>query len=352
MHLRYRNVNTAFRGVLELWETLPRIHEESRVGIVERIAEPVLLTYIMPTERVLFNPARDANPFFHLYEALWMLAGCNDVRSLAYFNSQMEQYSDDGETFNGAYGYRWRSKDYWDPNQPTPGKPWLKLNQVDQLDVLVNHLKQTPNSRRAVLQMWNVEDDLLKIDTSKDCCCNTHVYFSLDTGELDMTVCNRSNDLVWGMLGANVVHFSFLQEYMAARIGVHVGVYNHFTNNLHAYVERFNPQAWLEDTSYLQQDYDRKSHSIVPLVSNPKQFEYELKKFVAWPLDPERRWKEPFFQNVASPMCRAFSYHTIRGYAEALKLMRQVVASDWRWAGEQWLVKRRDLWQQKSTNQS
>jgi hypothetical protein len=35
-----------------------------------------------------------------------------------------------------------------------------------------------------------------------------------------MTVTNRSNDLCWGMLGANYVHFTILQEYLAARLGV------------------------------------------------------------------------------------------------------------------------------------
>ena len=102
---------------------------------------------------VLFNSARDCNPWFHLYESLWMLAGRNDVASIAYYAKNMANYSDDGKTLNGAYGFRWR-------HMVARGQPW---KGVDQLDILVNHLKADPTSRRAVLQMWNVEDDLLKI---------------------------------------------------------------------------------------------------------------------------------------------------------------------------------------------
>src|SRR5262249_11634251 len=147
-------------------------------GTVLVIDEPVTITYTHPRERVLFNTVRDANPFFHLYEALWMLAGRNDVAPLSYYNSRMKEFSDDGKTLNGAYGYRWRNargREYGsgltivmvdDPTLPTGKRPVcadLSVGSCDQLDTLVNHLRADPTSRRAVLQMWNVEDDLLKI---------------------------------------------------------------------------------------------------------------------------------------------------------------------------------------------
>jgi thymidylate synthase len=54
---------------------------------------------------------------------------------------------------------------------------------------------------------------------------------------LDLTVLCRSNDVVWGAYGANAVHFSVLQEYLAGRIGVDVGVMYQFSNNYHGYVD-------------------------------------------------------------------------------------------------------------------
>ena len=208
MEFRFGNVNQAFyqltNYIYSKRDKGTLIEEDSRNGKVLRFPEPVTIHYEKPRQRVLFSPHRDANPFFHLYESLWMLAGSNRVDQVAYYAKQMNEYTDEGETLNGAYGYRWRK------------------SKTDQLNVLIEHLKANPQSRRAVLQMWNVEDDLLKIDTSKDVCCNLSVMFSLreatreETAHnedlLDMTVTNRSNDVIWGLVGASYVDSTMLQE--------------------------------------------------------------------------------------------------------------------------------------------
>ena len=93
------------------------------------------------------------------------------------------------------------------------------------------------NDRRAVLEMWDAEGELRMANSCKDHPCNTHIYFNVRDNILDMTVCNRSNDMIWGALGANAVHMSILQEYIASHIGARVGIYTQFSNNLHAYTE-------------------------------------------------------------------------------------------------------------------
>lgn len=381
MHLEYRNVNEAFyalvRGILT--GDIPTIKTSSRNGPVLQVDEPVIVTYSHPTERVLFNGARDANPFFHLYEALWMLAGRNDVAPLNYFVKDFgSRFSDDGKTMNGAYGYRWRHTTKFEDTSFVPeygGKGLKAYSQVedgvDQLDLLVAHLKAQPDSRRAVLQMWNVEDDLLKLgerklvhtdggachgtplvngrcpkcgitpDTqsteiwpigmSKDVCCNLSVMFSirsnkcvLNTGPievLDMTVTNRSNDMIWGMLGANYVHFTFLQEYMAARLGVAVGKYHHMTNNLHVYENTWKPSEWLrwyDENSRGQGDllsdaewYPKKT---VPFVKDASLIDTEIKEVVRVHDMNEKwvktgHWSEPFIKTVAYPaLCAHVRY--------------------------------------------
>lgn len=377
MHLTFRNVNDAFRGlVTEFSQADIRKHyisrSTSRNGDVLYIQEPVIITYTHPRERVLFNQARDCNPFFHLYEALWMLAGRNDVAPLAYYNSNIANYSDDGKTFNGAYGYRWRHTDVNDSGA-TPMSSLDEYNRVNQLRILINHLKTVPDSRRAVLQMWNVEDDLLKIgpkNQSRDVCCNTHVYFSLrqvrnqpmqesdpisNWGKcvyaLDMTVCNRSNDLIWGLLGANAVHFSFLQEYMAACIGVEVGVYNQITNNCHVYLnDKWQPEKWLQQTWCIDlsgrpapPDYP----ATFPLIKDPATFDREVVGFVNhWSqVAPHIHWREPFLLRVAQPMCLAFSLHKQRLYSDALEAASTVESDDWRIAATNWLQKRKRNWE-------
>lgn len=50
-----------------------------------------------------------------------------------------------------------------------------------------------------------------------------------------MTVCCRSNDLILGAYGANIVHFSMLQEYMAGKLGKMMGSLTQLSNSLHIY---------------------------------------------------------------------------------------------------------------------
>lgn len=381
MHFVFDNVNDAFYHLVKRIEdgSIPTIRTKSRVGDVLQIQEPVIITYKNPRQRVLFNEARDGNPVFHLVESLWMLAGRNDVAPLKYYASQIgEIASDDGITFNGAYGYRWRKRlgiiDSWNDGI----KGWqVQVEHTDQLKVLIDHLKKKPESRRAVLQMWNVEDDLLKIDVTKDVCCNLSVMFSIRQEEwskaypkmgitashrsvLDMTVTNRSNDMIWGMLGANVVHFSFLHEYMACCLGVGVGVYNQISNNLHVYVENnggFKPKEWLgwydgSDVSEQHEEPNWYPKTLGPmLVQNQEVFDAECKSFVirnhdGKPVEADE-WEEPFLAGVAQPMVTAFNYHKSREYPDALDFCRCIEAEDWRIACTTWINKRRLMWEKK-----
>lgn len=309
----------------------------SRQGPTIGFIDPVLIQYSDPLKRVLLNSARDANPFFHLYEALWMLNGNNDVESLKYFTSKIADLaSDDGITFNGAYGYRWRN-----------GR--INGGRIDQLWYLADHLQRVPTSRRAVLQMWNTQDDMYRIDTSKDVCCNLSVIFVIRNGCLDMTVTNRSNDLIWGMLGANYVHFTILQEYMAARIGVKVGVYNHFTTNLHFYTER-HPYSYLNDIDNIYSfDADRygmglvsflDSYVPVPLCKDLRTFDKELEVFVA---NNSKHtglggmYMEPFLQTVAQPMMDVYHLYKAGNTAKAMEFCNSIKDMAWQYACREWL---------------
>lgn len=333
MERTFKTVNEAFYGLVRGVSNgqIPTIQTASRNGTVLQVPEPVTITYKEPCKRVLFNTVRDANPFFHVFESLWMLAGHNDVEPLTRYVKRMSEYSDDGQTFNGAYGYRWRSSMFG-----------------DQLRMLSDHLKKNPESRRAVLQMWNVKDDLLKIEESKDVCCNTAVYFSVNNGQLEMTVTNRSNDMIWGMLGANAVHFSFLQEYLAARIGVAVGRYHQFSNNLHIYTNSnsgWNPEELLSyygEVDHREGGVQFSYPTHFPLVKDPEVFDDEVKEFVRCRDHQVRKWEEPFLQFVASPMMWIYELHKRRDYESAERVLATIEAQDWQSACRNWIGKRKE----------
>ena len=221
-----RNVNTALRAGLH-WLALAGQPAASRNGPVLVAPGPVITAYEAPQERVLFSALRDANPFFHLYECLWMLAGRNDAASVARYAKTMASFADDG-TLAGSYGYRWR-----------------RHFGFDQLQAIVDMLRKDPSTRRAVLSMFDPVTDLQHGATSKDIPCNTAVYFGGTRGVLDMTVVNRSNDIVWGAYGANAVHMSFLQEVIACAAGLPLGMYYQFSNNFHSYTDRPDVQRLL-----------------------------------------------------------------------------------------------------------
>jgi len=216
--IKVRNVNHALPlGLTLLYEN--GVARKSRGGNVIEYPEPVTTVYTKPRERVLFSYERNANPFFHFMEGLWMLEGRNDVASISNYVKRMLTYSDDGKTLQGAYGHRWRNH-----------------FGIDQLLSVVNKLQVSPEDRRVVLTMWDPTIDLgMGQRYSKDIPCNTHVYFKIRDNRLLMTVCCRSNDIIWGTYGANAVHMSMLQEFVANALGVEVGVYTQISDSYHAY---------------------------------------------------------------------------------------------------------------------
>ncbi len=372
-----RNVNSAFRTVVSTLHRsghLQTVMSKSRVGDVIQIARPVLITYLCPTERVLFNQARDANPFFHVMEALWMLVGRDDVAPMVYYASDYGNItSDDGETANGAYGRRWR-EGYVKCTSSMMGH--CEENHADQLGLIIQHLKVKPESRRAVLSMWNIQDDLLNIGGFhaakvgndkwevdpgvKDVCCNLSATFQLLEGKLDMTVFNRSNDLIWGSLGANVVHFSFLQEYVAAHLQVPMGVYNQISTNLHVYTARWKPDDYLADET---PDYYIEGRAPTvdgplkpfPFVADPATFDNESPEFFEYWVGRDltdrlfnKVYQEPFLQHVALPMAKAFYWHKERNYEQCSIELSRIKADDWRLACCNWILKRRLAWEKKN----
>jgi hypothetical protein len=223
---------------------------------------------------VLFHPERDANPFFHLYESLWMLAGRNDVAGPLKYAKQMAAYSDDGETFWGAYGWRWR--------RAFPGAG-IGNYAADQLRSIAEALRKNPEDRRQVLQMWHSEKDLAAV--GKDVPCNLTATFQTSyDGKLDLVVFNRSNDIVWGCYGANAVHFSFLQEYMARWVGLPVGTYTQVSVNWHGYLNTLAPLSGLRpgELDYIGNPYTALLYPATGQVTIPKAKVVPMPDDIKW----------------------------------------------------------------------
>lgn len=342
--IRARNVNDAYyQGMLFL--DAHGEEEDSRAGKVLVARTPVTTLFRSPMERVLFDPVRDANPFFHLMEALWMLAGKEDARWLDKFVSDFSaRFAEEDGIQHGAYGYRWRQG-----------------FGFDQLDFAVGKLRKDPTSRQCVLQMWDCAplgkgfDDLM--GEWKDRPCNTHIYLRLrkevgvvgvspasgmggshleETHALDLTVCCRSNDIIWGAYGANAVHFSVLQEYLAARIGVNIGYFYQISNNFHGYVDVLNK---LERYDQSSKNYHIGNVKPTPIVTDPLAFDRDVAAFVKG--DPHHKHTNPFFPDVARPMANAYALWRAKHRQEAYAIIKEMpINSDWRQTCLDWMARR------------
>lgn len=333
-----RNVNEAL-GVSIPYLLDEGVEEISRNGRVIVAPTPVCTVYREPKERVVFSRIRDANPFFHLMESLWMLAGRRDLKWIEQFNSRFGEYSDDGKSIWGAYGWRWKS-----------------FFGVDQIQVIISELEENPDSRRCVLSMWNAWDgsfdghntssDLIRMfkEDPKDVPCNTHAYFDLRNNVLNMTICCRSNDIMWGAYGANAVHFSMLQEYIASALGVEVGVYRQISNNLHIYPDVYGDKQQLLDLSREAQfvDYYKTDPHMLPTVlvcTSKEDWDRDLESFM---LQQNLMYYENFFNYIAQPMYNAYMFRKQGDYKAAYEALDRMPLCDWKIASIEWVQRREE----------
>jgi thymidylate synthase len=335
--LRARNVHCALPMGLDLLDEcgIPR---RSRAGNCVTAPAPVTTVYEQPTERVLFWPERDANPFFHFFEALYFLAGRNDAGYLDRFvRDYSARFSDDGRTLHGSYGHRWRR--HW--RMAGEGRP------LDQVATVIQLLRQHPDTRRAVLAMWDPISDLHGDEGLVDIPCNTAVMFRVRFGRrdepnrLDMTVTCRSNDIIFGAYGANAVHFSFLQEYVAANLGLVVGSYWQVSNDFHAYedvLSRVAVGSLARPERRIPSLYETGEVRPFPLIQDPVAWDNDLGLFME---EPESgALQEIFFNAVAQPLWMAHVSYREKRWADAAEWADACAATDWRAAALQWLNKR------------
>lgn len=291
------------------------VERGSRAGDVVAFDEPVLLKTAVPTERVLLDPGRRANPFLHLMESLWMLAGRQDYTWLDQFVSDFSKRFGEADGHgHGAYGHRWRHH----------------FAGRDQLEMVVEMLRKNPDNRRVVIQMWDPVVDLGV--AAKDLPCNTSIYPRIVDGALQLTICCRSNDIIWGMLGSNIVHFSILQEYLAGRIGVSIGPLHQLANNCHAYTDQWAKVGVPEPVVQVYPD-------TIPIGDNWAMWDEDLTVFMDSPDQPHSYYNEWFHETahrmyMAHRLCREHQFDQAISYADA------VSASDWRLAARTWIKAR------------
>ena len=246
-----------------------------------------------------------------------MMAGDNSTKWISQFNKGFKQYAEVDGLHHGAYGHRWREH-----------------FGHDQILCAVDELRRDPESRRVVLTMWDPDADQGR--SKKDLPCNTHIYLEIQEGRLNMTVCNRSNDLFWGMLGSNIVHMTLLQELLAESLHVPVGVYQAFTNNLHVYpgMPRFQ-ELWNSRSS---PDLYPECPIGVRVLAEGEKIEVFLEECWSFIHGPKTKYQSSWLEDVATPMYYEYMQR-LNGEDKRLgkvNWIANIKADDWRLACQLW----------------
>jgi hypothetical protein len=325
--IRARNVNEAYRLGMDMIRA-EGISEQSRNGPVWVMPEPVTTVYEKPYERVLFDPVRDANPFFHCAEIVWMMAGTKDPKFLdTYVHDFSERYAEADGNMHGAYGERW----------------FTHFAGTDQITKIGNMLLDDATTRRAVLTMWDPRTDLAV--NKRDIPCNTHAYFRgrhdhlEHAWYLDMTVLCRSNDMIWGAYGANAVHMSAMMEVVAGLAGMRMGRYYQVSNNFHAYS---NILGKLEMAKSSPDLYRTRGFTPAPIVAGNETVASFLSDCVLATMYPERTGDSycQWMRHTWDPMRRAHELFKEGARSAALSMTTQIDSQDWREACEGWITRR------------
>lgn len=333
MTISVNNVNEALPIALDVLKHYGRPSESRGIKTI-RANGPVMTVYAQPRERVLFDQVRDANPFFHLIESLWILAGSNRVELPSYFLNGITRFSDDGTTFHGAYGHR-----------------LAHAFNFDQLDEVVELLSTKPDTRQAVMSIWHPEKDL-GIAT-KDVPCNDMIMLEIVDGDLNMTVCNRSNDAIWGAYGANAVQFSMIQEWLAISIGVNVGYYVQQSNNFHIYPDNPFWKAFLDGDhapGHVVNPYMVQKVCPRQIADNPQDamtvrgdcMLLDARARRGLDLTIEEVYSSRYFHEVVVPLIQSYNAYKRKDYDRAIEISHAIRAEDWRLACTEWLERRKD----------
>lgn len=171
--------------------------------------------------------------FSCLGETLWYLASSDKLEFISYYISRYAESAEADGRIWGAYG-------------PRLFKMRQKINQFDSIIAL---LRKKPETRQAVIQLFNAEDIL---EAYKDIPCTCTLQFLLRENKLHMVTSMRSNDAYMG-LPHDVFAFTFLQEIIARTIDAELGSYHHIAGSLHIYDRDLEGAK-----KYLSEDFQEK----------------------------------------------------------------------------------------------
>ena len=167
-----------------------------------------------------------------IHELLWFLQGDTNIKYLKDNGvSIWDGWADEHGELGPVYGYQWRC---W----PTPDG-----RHVDQISQVVEQLKHNPNSRRIIINAWNVADlpdetisPQANVKNNKMALapCHAFIQFYVADGRLSCQLYQRSADIFLGV-PFNIASYALMTLMLAQVTGLQAGDFIHTLGDAHLY---------------------------------------------------------------------------------------------------------------------
>lgn len=190
-----------------------------------------------------------------IHELLWFLNGDTNIKYLKDNGVRIwDEWADEHGNLGPVYGHQWRS---W---AGADGKTY------DQISEAVRLLKTNPDSRRIIVNAWNVAD-LSKMALTP---CHALFQFYVANGKLSCQLYQRSADVFLGV-PFNIASYALLTMMMAQVCGLGYGEFVHTFGDVHLYSNHIE-QAKLQLT---REPYPLPTMNINPEVKDIFGFRFE-----------------------------------------------------------------------------
>jgi thymidylate synthase len=121
---------------------------------------------------------------------------------------------------------------------PVYGKQWRDFEGIDQLNQVVEDLKNNPNSRRHIVSAWNPKEIPIMIKSGLPP-CHTLFQFYVSDGKLSCQLYQRSADVFLGV-PYNIASYALLTYMMASVTNLEVGEFIHSLGDTHIYLNHID----------------------------------------------------------------------------------------------------------------
>jgi thymidylate synthase len=190
-----------------------------------------------------------------IYELLWFLRGESNVSFLKAHGVKIwDEWADEEGELGPVYGVQWR---HWGTSD---GKV------IDQISQVVDQIKHNPNSRRLIVNAWNVAE-ISKMALPP---CHLLMQFNVVNGKLSCQFYQRSADVFLGV-PFNIASYALLTMMMAQVCHLEIGELIQVMGDTHLYLNHLD-QARLQLT---REPFPLPQMVLNPIIKSIYDFQYE-----------------------------------------------------------------------------